>query len=410
MISKNILLIDPISSQSAYLEETIKLGYKPYALFTKIFNKLPDSLVKDIDFDKYEEIFFFNSMEETIPKLEKLKLNSVIPCSQLALGVSDFIAKNLNLIGNPTESFKYRINKAFMRERLRSKNIENIKYILTDKIDEILDWVKSTKYPVILKPPELTGGSVLVKKCFNNDDVIMAFNDILSMKGVFFQNIEGKVLAEEYLDGKEYIVNISNNHNERHLIAIAGVDKLQVNGNASIYKNVYSIDLNSELAINISNYAIYVSEAFDITVGINDIEVKITPNGIRLVELNNRLSGAKIPYSIEKCCGFNSYQENIRLFSGENLSNNNIKYSRNYNICFLSNKSPGNIRKITGLETIKKLNSYDYHEVSTEVGQYFPETKDLFTSWGMVILINEDIDQLKSDTETVHREMELKTG
>jgi L-amino acid ligase len=297
-----------------------------------------------------------------------------------------------------------------MREVLSSKNIEDVKYIYTDKIEDIFNWIQDTGYPVILKPSESAGGSISVKKCLNKNDVIHAFNEISSMDGNFYRNKNGKVLVEEYLDGDEYIVNISNNNGERVLIAIACVDKIQKNGNASIYKNVYSIDLNSKIAINISNYANKICEAFDIVVGINDIEVKITSDGIKLVELNNRLSGAKIPYSIEKCCGFNSYQENVRLFSGENLSNSNIIYSKNYNICFLSNESPCNIQKIKGLETIKKLKSYDYHEIYTDVGKFFPETKDLLTSWGKVILINDDIDQLKSDTEIVHNEMELVIG
>jgi biotin carboxylase len=407
MVTKNILLIDPFGSHTSYCEEIKQMGYKPFALLTNPLSEIPEAFLGDFHSTKFEELIFFDSMEKTIPLLKKYNFDAVIPCDQLSLRFSDKIASFLNLKCNPVESYKCRVNKSLMRERISEKSIDDFKYIMTSKLEYLFEWISRTGFPVILKPSEAAGGSISVKKCHNSDEVINAFIEISQMKEYFYRNLDGKVLAEEYLEGTEYIVNISHNESQKKLIAISGVDKIELNGNASIYKNIFNVDIKTDESKQVFEYCQKINNALDVKIGINDTEVKMTPKGIRLIEVNNRMPGARIPYVINKCSGFNCFQNNVRLFLGESLPDNNINYTKHYNLCFLINYEEGRVKDFTGLKIVENLQSYDSHYIYSKTGEIFPVTSDLDNNWGIVILLNENRNQLKSDAETVHREMEL---
>lgn len=401
-----IVIVDPASSGKKYSIVAKKSGFKTVALMTrKVF---PEILNNSLETNDYDEVYFYRNIDETVDFLCRKEAKALIPGSQTALKLIDLLAARLGVIGNPVESTENRINKALMKKVLKAKNIKCADYILCNDVKTALSWIKDRKYPVVIKPLEGMG-SIQVKMCNNEQEVMKAVNEICKLD-TLFTGIPGSFLVEESIDGDEYFMNlISEAQEKRELISFAKYEKIQVDGFASVYRNIFSLPLDSVLAKETYHYVNDVNSALSVKYGISDVEFKISQTGPQFIELNNRLPGANTPYLINKCSGFNCYSENIKIFLGEKRTIKQIIFKRHYCVCCLCNDEEGVVQKIDGLDLIKKLPSFDSADIFPCTGKWVPRTKDLLSSWGYVYLIHEDPLVLRMDSECVHNTMKIKT-
>lgn len=401
-----IAIVDPASSGEKYGEAAKKMGLKTVALMTRqVFPEILNNSLKAAD---YDEVYFYKNFDDTIDFLRGKKVKAMLPGDQTALKIIDLLADRLNLIGNPAESREQRINKALMKKSLKDKNIKCADYILCDEIQTALTWIKPRKYPVVLKPLEGMG-SLQVKIC-NNEQEVKETIDAICKLDPLFTGVPGCFLVEEFIDGDEYFMNLmSHGNEERELISFAKYEKIQVDGFASVYRNIFSLPLDNALAKEIYPYVNDVNSALSVQYGISDVEFKISKTGPQFIELNNRLPGANTPYLIHKCSGFNCYSENIKVFLGEKGSRKPILFKKHYCVCCLKTDEEGVVQRIDGLDLVKKLPSFDSARIFSSIGKWAPRTSDLLTSWGYVYLIHEDPLVLKRDSQFVHDTMKMKT-
>ena len=86
-----------------------------------------------------------------------------------------------------------------------------------------------------------------------------------------------------------------------------------------------------------------------------------------------------------------------------------MKFLKHCHVKFIENYNSGEIVDVPGKIKVQELQSYIKSNWNYGIGELLPITRDLFTSCGLIILINSDIKQLNKDMEII-KSMERNQG
>lgn len=400
----SIVVIDPVSSARRYSNEIRKKGYKSIALITR--KKFPGQLHRLHSAEGFDEVIHIIDGSSAAQVLRTQHVKAVIPGSDSALKFSDQLAEELSVLGNASESYRVRVNKLEMKQRLLAKGIT-----ATKSYEISLDILNSgiqiePPFPVVVKPSQGTG-SKNVKICESRNDIYKALVAIESSNDSYLTE-EKLALVEEYIQGQEYFIATANlGHPEsKKILCMARYEKIQVGNSLSVYKNIRSIPTLGLMAERAFQYVKEINSALDFDVGINDVEFKINSNGHFFIEQNGRLPGANVPSLIELCTGINCYELNLDIYLGKRPADILPPiYNKHFCICCLISDSNGTLHTIEGLSEIEKLSSFQSANLLVRPGDTVEATQDFLSAWGFVYLIHESSDTLEQHAKKVHDSM-----
>mgnify|MGYP001161377599 FL=1 len=140
----------------------------------------------------------FNEIKKFIIK-EKIELVVVGPEKPLVDGVVDFLEdNNIKVFGPNKVSSQLEGSKIFTKKICEKYNIPTAKFGVFKNIKDTLDFIKKTKFPIVVKADGLASGKG-VYICENELDAKLAIKEIFEGKFGFAENI----LIEEFLAGEE---------------------------------------------------------------------------------------------------------------------------------------------------------------------------------------------------------------
>jgi biotin carboxylase len=384
------------------------MGLPPIAVLTRNFTTA--YVMRSYQPERYAARYRHQVFADTLAYLAERGPAAIVPGAQTGLEVSDLLADSLGLIGNPVRSTSARVNKRVMKEQWAKLGVPCAAWFESSDLAPVLEWADGQGYPIVLKP-DSSSGSEHVYLCHGPAEVSRAFDAIIRQPDVYARQFR-TVLAEEYLDGDEYFIDLLHNGTgPPEVISVARYDKYQGNGAAGICRGFRSLPLDAPVAAEALPYVLAANAALEIRYGITDAEFKLTSRGLRLVEINNRLPGANSTLMIENCSGLNCYQANIEIFLGRYVRPaSGYQFARHYSVCCLINNHAGEVTGYQGLTEISELPSYHSSRIVAETGRYWPVTRNLSTAWGMVWLVHDDPAQLDKDSAAVHEAAQLLTA
>ena len=151
-------------------------------------------LANNIDLDLEN----FDSLKKFII-LNKINLIIVGPEKPLVDGIVDFLEKNkIKVFGPNKAASQLEGSKIFTKNLCKKYNIPTAKFGIFNNTNDADEFVKKTKYPVVIKADGLASGKG-VYVCANNDEARFAINEIFEGKFGVAKNL----LIEEFLDGEE---------------------------------------------------------------------------------------------------------------------------------------------------------------------------------------------------------------
>lgn len=198
-----------------------------------------------------------------------------------------------------------RRDKKLQQELIKEKGLRSVRQAGGDKYEDVEEFLRTETYPVVVKPVE-SAGSDGVKLCHSFEEATEHFH--LLMRSQMVNGGEcPAVLCQEFLRGKEYVVD----HVSRdgvHKTTMAWVyDKRAVNGSAFVYFGCVPIESDSEEANLVIPYIRTVLDSLGFKNGPSHGEVMMTPDGPCLVEMNCRANGGDgswrpLAVSAYSCC------------------------------------------------------------------------------------------------------------
>jgi biotin carboxylase len=322
--------------------------------------------------------------------------------------------KNSHVLTNGTRMSGARRDKYLMGEAVRNAGVRAVKQIETQKFEDVEAFVKEVQDPktgefsVVLKPAS-SAGSEGVYFCTSLAECLEHFNEIYMAVNIFGE-VNDKVLCQEFLAGKEYVVDSVSIEGVHKTVAIWEYDKRVANGAKFVYFGMRLYESkDGAVEDKLVDYMHKVLDALEVKHGPSHGEVMMTSTGPCLVEVGCRPHGGEGTFVklADGPIGYN--QLSVMVDSHENRNKFYKLPTRpatlkmhSMEVC-LVNRQEGRLNAMPRLSEIEGLRSYVEFEQKVQIGQICPLTVDFLTSPGAVLLLHTDKAVVEEDQAFIHK-------
>lgn len=281
-------------------------------------------------------------------------------------------------------------SKRVTREKLLKLGEQAVKYYLIDDETQLPNTVNKLGYPVVVKPSN-DAGSNNVFCCKSENEVINAYRTIIKeSENSVGQKLEKKVLVEEFLDGPEYSVESYTQNGVTNVIAITA---------KKIISPFYPVEkghtvpalLDEREENNIKQLVEKTLEILGVDDSVTHTEVKYTSDGPKIVEVNARPGGDKIPALVKAVTGYDLHKIAMQLNLGETIEE--VGYCKcrpkKADIRFFVAPYNGKVeyKKMCSLKKDVKIKNL---ELKVEDGAYVEKTTSNYNRLGCFVIFDED--------------------
>ncbi|MFJ9558462.1 ATP-grasp domain-containing protein [Streptomyces fuscichromogenes] len=197
-------------------------------------------------------------------------------------------------------------DKATTRRLLAEHGVPSALSYLAEDPDQAVKIADKLGYPVVVKPRG-HAGSAGVLRADSDDDVRVAVGRALtdSVLGLEGWAVPG-VLVEEYIPGPEISVEAVVLDNPEH-VRIAAVTRKFLGPEPQFQEVAHSVDAADPLLTDpvLAFVVTAAVRALGITRAVLHIELRLSPDGPRIIEVNGRPAGDLIPLLVEEATGIN---------------------------------------------------------------------------------------------------------
>ncbi|WP_078552319.1 ATP-grasp domain-containing protein [Bacillus alkalicellulosilyticus] len=264
-----------------------------------------------------------NDEESVIQKLEELstfyELKLIFTLNEYRIITAAKISQELNVPFNL--SYQAAVNcrqKKNTRKILNEFGIGNVKMNLVQEVGQLPDVLESIVFPVIVKPSN-EAGSHLVQKCHTEEELYEAVRKIKERSTNWVgQQLDDDILIEEFIVGPEFSVESCTINGETRIIAIT--EKIVTDDNFFVeVGHVVPARLATEDELQIRNMIPLVLQALGVTDGITHTEVKVTTEGPKVIEVNARPGGDRIPNLVRAVTGYDLFELAFHISCGGSI-------------------------------------------------------------------------------------------
>jgi biotin carboxylase len=245
--------------------------------------------------------------------------DAVVTGCDFYLEAVSHVARALGLPGNDPRAVHLAYNKHLLREAQQRAGIPVPHFLATASLGAAEKFARSAGYPMVVKPVDL-GGSELVRRVDDAEQLARAFQAALEQR----TNSRGQarvplVLLEELMLGEEVSVETVTIAGETCVIGVTGKT---VSGAPAFIETLHMFParLGAEERAAVEQAAVSSLRAIGYSHGLAHTEIKLTPTGPRVVEVNPRMAGGHIPRIIELTTGVDLFDLTLRLARGQALT------------------------------------------------------------------------------------------
>mmetsp|Transcript_20191 Transcript_20191/g.42283 ORF Transcript_20191/g.42283 Transcript_20191/m.42283 type:complete len:494 (-) Transcript_20191:89-1570(-) len=425
-----IVIIDPLSTGMTLASLLQSKGYACIRVYSQEFpdeirNLVPKSLERPVGW--HMTISHRGDVEETLKTIMMVKgvhvENFMVGCESgveltdelTNLWVKKYASKNCPITTNGVAMSKARRDKYHMGEAVRSHGLRAVQQELfgEGKLEQVKKFVEGCKddegnFRVVLKPVA-SAGSEGVYFASTFSEVTNYYNEIIGSTNVF-GHLNTSVLVQEFLAGKEYVVDSVSVEGVHKTVAIWEYDKRPANGAQFVYYGMRLYESgDGAREEELVKYMHGVLESLQVKNGPSHGEVMWTTKGPCLIEVGSRPHGGEGTFVTlaDGCIGYNqlgvmvdAHENRSKFF---NLPNRPDRLKGHSMEVCLINYHEGTLLGYPGMEEVKKMESYVESEMKMHVGEHFPVTVDFLTSPGAVMLMHESKEVMERDAERIHQ-------
>ncbi|GLW55013.1 hypothetical protein Kpho01_30240 [Kitasatospora phosalacinea] len=247
-----------------------------------------------------------NDPAALLPHVERLHaalgFDGVLSSCDYYLPTVAALADRLGLPGPRPEAVRDACRKDLTRARLAAAGVPGPRSALGREPAELLDAAAEIGYPLVAKPVDLCAG-MFVRQIADERELL----DALAALAAFPVNARGQrrepaVLLEELLTGPEVSVETVTSDGVTHVVGVTG----KTIGGAPAFVetgHLFPADLAPALAAAAADTAVAAVRALGLDQVVAHTELKLTPDGPRVVEVNPRPAGNRITELVRRVTG-----------------------------------------------------------------------------------------------------------
>ena len=412
---ENIIIVECMSTGINYIQDIADRNYNPIVLDLK---SIDNEIGNTYNYHKQEDLKLItedyilitekDTYEETLEMVRELDPILILPGSEKGVDLATRLADDLNLLGNSYENIEAMTLKNKMQERISECGLRSIKGQVVTSLEEAIDFYDSANLNKVVLKPTYSAGSSSVKICMDREEMIDNVEALFDNYNCYGGE-NSELVLQEYIDGVEYIVNTVSSNGKHMVTLIWKYSKVKTADGSIIYDIMETVDELSLGEAEMVEYAYKVADAIGIEYGPVHGEYMIDENGPVLVEINCRPCGGTLaPDFLDRISGqhetdsiLDAYLKPIlfdkkrrrpyRLYAKGVIKDFIVPYdlvADSTSIHFIGHNLESHYK--TAFENINLP------------GKPFVKTRDLFTSCGLIYLVNEDYYALQKDIDYLH--------
>ncbi|MGK3988644.1 ATP-grasp domain-containing protein [Sorangium sp. So ce136] len=222
------------------------------------------------------------------------------------------VAAELGLPGTPPAALRVAREKHLMREACRRAGLPGPRFLATNDVDQAVEFARSIGFPVVVKAVDLCASEHVV--AIHDADGLRAMFSAVSGPPVNIrgQKRSGVVLIEEFLRGEEFSVETVS---FRGRTTVLGVTDKSLVGYPRFIESalMHPADIADETARRLQGFVCEALTAVGYGHGLAHTEVKLSPDGPRLVEINARMGGSYLFDLVQLVTGVDLFEVLIDL-------------------------------------------------------------------------------------------------
>lgn len=356
-------------------------------------------------FRKYSELKGFVAVYEndcnlagTLADKYGGELTHIIAGCEAGVELADNLSEILGLPTNGTALSHARRNKHHMAAVLRDGGVKTADTIQSNDVHELIHWAECRKsWPVVVKPTSSVA-SDNVHLCRRKEDIVSAFTEIAGQKNQL-GFVNAGALAQEYLNGKEYVVDTVSLNGIHKVTGIWAYDR---SGNRSLevgYDTMLLIPYEGTLQDALSEYVFNVLDAIGVRFGPGHCEIIWRNEEPVLVEIGARLSAGQNAILSGVCGGISQLEETIKAMMAPDQflcpGNERPRLEQFAANVFFSRTSQGRVTRIRYQDEITKLKTLYRFSLGVRPGDMLPRVP------GMITLVHKDLNAITRDISQI---------
>ncbi|WNI16163.1 ATP-grasp domain-containing protein [Actinacidiphila sp. ITFR-21] len=306
----------------------------------------------------------------------------LLPGIESGVELADALSEALHLRTNGTQLSGSRRDKYLMGERIRAAGVPTAEQILATDLDTLLNWQKKSDGRMVVLKPLRSAGNDGVRFCDGADQVRAAFETLIGTDSALGTH-NTEVLAQEYLPGAEYLVNTVSFDGRHHVTDLWRMHHLSANGVRDLGAGAVLLPRHGVEQDALVDYAVRVLDALGVRNGPAHSEVKLTPDGPRLIETAARICGADLHIPVRAATGASqiewtadAYVDPDRFRAGWA---DDYELSRHAGLVNMISPTAGELANYPRMAELQALDSFHSLTLSAQPGGAIHRTVDDWT-------------------------------
>ncbi|MGW1183356.1 MFS transporter [Streptomyces drozdowiczii] len=350
-----------------------------------------------------DNIVHEGNLDETISRVAVHEPIAVVAGGEKGVELADALSAALGLPSNGVELSEARRDKYIMVETVKRAGVPAARQIMVTDEQQLDMWHRSIEGRVVVKPLRSAAGDG-VYFCDTPQEAIAAYRKINGATNIYSEKNSG-VVAQEYLCGTEYVVNTVSRDGRHRVCEIWRTSRIGANGLSDLADAGYLISRRGEAQDQLARYSMQVLDSLGIQHGPAHLEIKLTNDGPRLVEVGARTAGGNIPSYAQLSIGESQLDWTVRAYLDPEAFHRDADkdYQRVRYVANVALVSPveGVLRSYRDLNSIRQLESFHQMQVYVEPGERISRTVDDVTYPAAMLLLHDTEEVVMRDANTV---------
>jgi biotin carboxylase len=360
---------------------------------------IPPIFGKQLEFKYFSHVLYNGPhLKRYLQRRYGKRLSHVVPGCESGVELSDRLSEELRLPSNGTALTRARRDKFLMAETVRKYGLRTADVFRFDDLHELKHWADSmTSWPVVIKPVSSVA-SDNVRLCESEKDVVVAGEQIIGKKNAL-GIVNKSVLAQEYLNGQEYVVDTVSLDGHHKITAFWAYRKRRARRKFMGYDAMTLMPYDGELQKSLARYTVNVLNALQVRFGPAHCEIMWCEREPILVEIGARLS-AGLNVVLSKACGcISQLDETIKAIltpdEFHDFSKDKLILKKHASNVFFLREKPGRLRRIRHKKALGQLETLYHISISARKGEWLPPVL------GMVTLVHERQNVIERDIDKI---------
>ncbi len=239
-------------------------------------------------------------------------------------------------------------NKLKQREALQRAGVPGPWFHCAKGLDQVRELVREKGLPIVMKP--------LVNSGQRGVSVV---EDLDELDHLYERTIEcsatDELMVEEFMEGKEIIVESLTYDNKHYVVGVLDRITVRPRGCGRLAKGQeFPSNEHPDVLRKVIQTAFAALDAVNFDFGPSHVELLLTNEGPKIVEINGRLAGAHIPLLVSLGSGFDLIEGTIRLALGEKPVIT-LQSPEGAVMSAITADGYGVVKKVAGLEAAKQM-------------------------------------------------------